>query len=86
MMHGLPLHRQEGRGANESRRGRTSRWIHSGYGYSKALRNSGLTWDEPTLDRWLTNPGTVVPGTRMFYEVQNPQDRADIIACLKQQK
>jgi cytochrome c len=60
--------------------------VIAGYGYSKALRNSSLTWDEPTLDRWLTNPGALVPGTRMFYEVQNPQDRADIIAFLKQQK
>jgi cytochrome c len=55
------------------------------YDYSKALKNSGLTWDEPTLDRWLTDPGALVPGTKMFYEVQSAQDRADIIAYLKQQ-
>jgi cytochrome c len=59
--------------------------IIAGYGYSKALRNSGLTWDEPTLDRWLTDPGALVPGTKMFYNVQSPQDRADIIAYLKRQ-
>jgi cytochrome c len=58
----------------------------AGYVYSKALRNSGLTWDEPTLDRWLTDPGALVPGTKMFYNVQSAQDRADIIAFLKQQK
>jgi cytochrome c len=58
----------------------------AGFGYSKALKDSGLTWDEATLDRWLTNPGALVPGTRMFYEVDKPQDRADIIAFLKQQK
>lgn len=56
------------------------------YSYSKALKNSGLTWDEPTLDRWLTNPGALVPGTKMFYEVASSQDRADLIAYLKQQK
>jgi cytochrome c len=60
--------------------------IVEGFRYSDALKNSGLTWDEPTLDRWLTNPGALVHGTRMFYLVKNPQDRADIIAYLKQQK
>jgi cytochrome c2 len=41
--------------------------------------------DEPTLDRWLSDPGALVPGTKMFYNVQSSQDRADIIAYLKQQ-
>ena len=57
-----------------------------GFDYSKALKNSGLTWDEATLDRWLTDPSALVPGARMFYEVEKPQDRADLIAFLKQQK
>jgi cytochrome c len=60
--------------------------IVAGYAYSKALKNSGLTWDEPTLDRWLIDPGALVPDTKMFYAVEIPQDRADIIAYLKQQK
>lgn len=60
--------------------------IIAGYSYSPALKNSGLTWDAPTLDRWLTNPSALVPGTKMFYAVESPQDRADIIAYLKQQK
>ena len=58
----------------------------AGFDYSKALKNSGLTWDEATLDRWLIDPGALVPGTRMFYEVEKPQDRADLIAFLNQQK
>lgn len=57
-----------------------------GFGYSKALKNSGLTWDAVTLDRWLIDPSALVPGTLMFYEVEKPQDRADIIAYLKQLK
>lgn len=60
--------------------------IVKGYGYSAALKNSGLTWDEPTLDRWLIDPSALVPGTKMFYAVESPQDRADIIAYLRQQK
>ena len=35
--------------------------------YSPANKNSGLTWDEATLDRYLTSPSTVVPHTIMTY-------------------
>jgi cytochrome c len=54
------------------------------YTYSEALRKSGLTWDEPTLDRWLTNPSALVPGTKMFFRIDDAQARADIIAYLKE--
>src|SRR5277367_4526130 len=54
------------------------------YNYSAALKNSGLTWDEPTLDRWLTNPSALVPGTKMFFKIDDAQARADIIAYLKE--
>jgi cytochrome c len=56
------------------------------YSYSAALKASGLTWDEATLDRWLTNPSALVPGTKMFFKIDDPQSRADIIAFLKEQK
>jgi cytochrome c len=56
------------------------------YSYSTALKSSGLTWDEPTLDRWLTNPSALVPGTKMFFKIDDPQTRADIIAYLKDLK
>jgi cytochrome c len=56
------------------------------YSYSTALKNSGLTWDEMTLDRWLTNPSALVPGTKMFFKIDDPQTRADIIAYLKELK
>ena len=56
------------------------------YNYSPALKASGLTWTEDNLDRWLTNPSTLVPGTKMFFKVDDPQARADIIAYLKELK
>jgi cytochrome c len=56
------------------------------YAYSAALKSSGLIWDEATLDRWLTNPSALVPGTKMFFQVGDAQNRADIIAFLRQQK
>lgn len=54
------------------------------YNYSPALKSSGLTWDAATLDRWLTNPSALVPGTKMFFKLDSPQDRADVIAYLQE--
>ena len=36
-----------------------------GYGYTQSLKDSGVTWDEPTLDKWIANPGAVIPGNGM---------------------
>ena len=52
------------------------------FNYSAALRNSGLTWDAPTLDRFLTGPAALVPGTTMPIAVANPADRSNLIAYL----
>ncbi|MBN8965363.1 MAG: c-type cytochrome, partial [Rhizobiales bacterium] len=35
------------------------------YSYSPAMKNSGLTWDVATLDRYLADPQKVVPGNKM---------------------
>ncbi len=56
-----------------------------GYAYSPALKNSRIVWDRATLDRWLTNPQTLVPGTKMFFAMPNEKDRADVIAYLAEQ-
>jgi cytochrome c len=52
------------------------------YSYSPALKSSGLTWDPATLDKWLTNPSALVPGTKMFFRLDAAQDRADVISYL----
>jgi cytochrome c len=36
-----------------------------GFEYSPALRALGGTWDRARLDRFLTNPKALVPGTKM---------------------
>jgi cytochrome c len=56
------------------------------YNYSSALKNSGLTWDPTTLDRWLSNPSALVPGTKMYFTMPDAQARADIIAYLAELK
>ena len=53
-----------------------------GIAYTDALRNSGLTWDAPTLDHFLTNPQAAVPGTTMPILVADAQDRQNLIAYL----
>jgi cytochrome c len=58
---------------------------YPGYNYSDANKNSGLTWDEATLTKYLHNPREVVPGTKMaFPGLPNDQDVANVIAYLKQ--
>ena len=39
----------------------------AGFAYSQPMRESGLTWDVATLDRFLSSPRDVVPGTLMTY-------------------
>ena len=60
---------------------------HSGeianYYYSDANRQTGLTWNVATLDRYLTAPRELVPGTKMtFPGVKDAKQRADLIAYL----
>ena len=55
-----------------------------GFDYSPAMKQAKLTWDEKTLDRFLANPPKVVAGTTMTYAgVPDPQERADLIAYLR---
>jgi cytochrome c len=54
------------------------------YSYSPALKNSGITWNEDTLDKWLTDPQKLVPGAKMFFHLDAAQDRADVIEYLKE--
>ena len=56
-----------------------------GFNYSTAVKKSGVVWSETTLDAWLTNPQALIPGQRMNFRVALPEDRADIIAYLRQQ-
>lgn len=58
-----------------------------GYAYSDANKNSGITWSDAELDKYLTDPRGVVPGTKMLFAgLKNPDDRKAVIAYLAQQK
>ncbi len=54
-----------------------------GFDYSAAMKNSHIVWTAKTLDRFLTSPLKMVPGTAMTYDgVPDAKDRADLIAYL----
>jgi cytochrome c len=55
-----------------------------GFAYSAGLKNSGITWNEATLEKWLSDPDLVVPQTTMDFHVPKPQERTDLIAYFKQ--
>ncbi len=52
------------------------------YGYTPALTAAHLTWDTATLDRFLSGPTILVPGTVMPVPVPDATDRRDLIAFL----
>jgi cytochrome c2 len=55
------------------------------FSYSDAMKNAHLTWDPETLDKYLTKPKDVVPGTKMtFPGLPKEKDRADLISYLQQ--
>ncbi|MGE0496496.1 MAG: cytochrome c family protein [Ramlibacter sp.] len=53
-----------------------------GYRYSDELAASRLRWTPQTLNAWLTDPEDLVPGQRMGFQVDDAQERADLIAWL----
>jgi len=58
----------------------------AGFGFSTALKNSNITWDEATLEKWLTDPDVLVPDNNMDFRVPKAQERSDLIAYFKRQK
>jgi cytochrome c2 len=52
------------------------------FNYTKALGESHLTWDRATLDRFLTGPMKLVPGTKMPVLIPDTEKRHDVISYL----
>jgi cytochrome c len=52
--------------------------------YSDAVMKASVTWDETTLDRWLSDTESVIPGNEMPFRLDDPADRSNIIAYLRQ--
>jgi cytochrome c len=56
----------------------------SDYDYPDALKPDNIVWNQETFDKCPTDPSAVAPGAKMFFHLDNQQDRADVIAYLKE--
>ena len=64
--------------------GREAGSLESYKKYSKAIKTSGIVWNEETLDGFLAKPKSYLKGTKMaFAGLKKEEDRANIIAYLK---
>jgi cytochrome c len=56
-----------------------------GFAYSRAFKQilQGVVWDRSTLDVWIMDSQTWVPGSLMFYKQSDPDLRRKIITYLE---
>jgi cytochrome c len=55
----------------------------AGFRFSRAMKNAGITWDAKTLDAYIANPQTAIPGNVMpFSGLPDAKQRGDLIAYL----
>ncbi len=82
--HCTTCHAVESNQTGPAHRGVVGRRIGSlpGYRYSDELARSRLRWTPQTLNAWLEDPEELVAGQRMGFQVENAQQRADLIAYL----
>jgi cytochrome c len=57
---------------------------HKDYPYTEAFKRSNVVWDDKALNSFLAGPTAFIPGTKMDWIIEQPQDIADVIAYLKQ--
>jgi cytochrome c len=57
-----------------------------GYAFTQSMKDSGITWDVATLDKWIAHPGSVVPGNGMsppYSGIDDPAIRKRVIEFLQ---
>jgi cytochrome c len=55
-----------------------------GYKYSSAMKDSGITWNDDTLAKYLHDPKAMVPKTKMtFPGLKKEEDIKDVIAYIE---
>src|SRR5262249_1565073 len=53
--------------------------------YSPAVKQSGIIWDDKSLDEWIRDPQHFIPGNTMtFPGIKDARQRADLLAFLKE--
>ena len=64
--------------------GRTAGHVE-GFKYSDAMKDSGITWDDATLDQYLADPKGFIPKNKMaFAGLKTEEERQNVIAYIKQ--
>jgi len=72
---GPPLNGLNGRAAGTA----------EGFKYSKAMKDSGITWDQATFIEYITNPKKRLPGNKMIFRgLKDEVDREDLFAYIEQ--
>ncbi|MFZ5836665.1 MAG: c-type cytochrome [Pseudomonadota bacterium] len=57
-----------------------------GFNYSEAMKSSGLTWDEATIEKYLRDPKGFVPKNKMaFAGLKKDSDLANVLAYIKEE-
>jgi cytochrome c len=55
-----------------------------GFNYSGPMKASGLVWNDENLEKWISGPAKMVPGTKMaFAGISSKGQVEDVIAYLK---
>jgi cytochrome c len=55
------------------------------FAYSDAMKNSGVVWDQATLEQYLRGPKQFIPGTKMaFPGIASDKEVADLLAYLRE--
>lgn len=53
------------------------------FAYSEGLRKTDIRWDDRSLDRWLSDPASMVTDTDMAFRLADEVERKAVIAYLK---
>ncbi len=56
------------------------------YKYSAAMKKSNIVWTRPNLDKYLTGPAKMVPGTKMMVSISDAKQRAALVDYLSKVK
>ena len=56
-----------------------------GFKYSKAMKGSGITWDEAIFIEYITSPKKRIPGNKMIFPgIKDELDRENLFAYISQ--
>jgi cytochrome c len=58
----------------------------AGFTYSAVLAGADFVWDESRIDRFISDPQAMIPGTAMAFRLADPAVRACVVGWLREQR